>query len=474
MRPTAPKRGGAPGPSGCPGPGPIWRDEHGQATADHLGVLLIVSVVVAALFVSGAGATIADRAGVLICRIGGGQACTVADRAGKPLERCLVSRSQGTANLKLFVGVVEVGKDSILIREDFSDGTSRFTLIDSTELKGQLFAGARAKAGRFGLNAAAEAAAGGQLKGAQVFELPADKADEFQTSVAAAGGFDGLLRDAAAINDDIPLIGLPNPLGGLDDLALDVLGVDEDDPQVDPTEEYVDVSLIVDGIAGAGAGAGVFDAEVSATARGAAGAKVIHKGARAGELELYYSLKGELGGSLSAGLYGASLGGESSFVATLVLDGHGRPKTLRLVGAAGYTGALALGDSLEGKDAQQVHKTLETLSLSATAGDGQALQVGAELDLTDPLNRAAALRLLTPGAGGQAAAVPELLRRIERDAKLTVDFFTVAKDTADGEIKVGLGIGGGVGGGSVSEDKTATGSYVREPGGTFQERRCKR
>jgi hypothetical protein len=35
-------------------------------------------------------------------------------------------------------------------------------------------------------------------------------------------------------------------------------------------------------------------------------------------------------------------------------------------------------------------------------------------------------------------------------------------------------VGGGGGGSSSSEEQTATGSYVREPGGSFQERECAR
>ncbi len=451
-----------------------WRDERGQTATDYAGLLALAGVLIATLVAVG----IDDRVGSVVrtalCRITGGEDCGGTGTAGKPLERCLVSSSQDKANFKLFVGVVEVGKDSILIREDFSDGTSRFTLIDSTELKGELFAGAKAKVGKYGLNAAAEAAAGGRLQGAQVFEVPTDKADDFEESVEAAGSFEGLLRDAAAVNDEIPLIGIDNPLGGIDDFALDVLGVGEDDPEVDPTEEYVDVALIAKGEAKAGAGVGVVDAEVSATASEAAGAKVTHKGPNAGEVELYYQLEGELGGSLSAGLYGANLGGNTTFVATLVLDKDGRPKSLKLVGAAGYSGALDLGQNLEGKDASQVHDALSKLSLSATASEGRAVQVGAELDLSDPANRAVALRLLMPGAGNQVAAVPDLIRRLESDGTLSVDFFNVSKDDVEGEVKVGLGVGGGVGGGQHGEDKTATGSYVREPGGTFEERQCKR
>ena len=321
MRTTAPERPAVPGPSSSPGRRPAWREQRGQTASDYLGILLIVSFIVAALFASGVGTTIADRVEVLICQIGGGTNCEQAD-GNAALEPCLISSSEGKSNFKVFVGVVEIGKESVLIREDFSDGRSRFTLVDSSELKGELFAGAKAKIGKFGISAAAEAAAGGRLKGAQVFEVPTDKADEFEESVAAAGSFEGILRDAAELNDTLPF-GIPNPLGGFDDFALDVLGIDKDDPITDPTEEYIDVSAIIGANGTAGVGGGVADAEVAGMVEGAAGAKVIHEGKRAGEVELYYQLKGELGGSLSAGLYGVNLGGESTFVATMTL-GQGR------------------------------------------------------------------------------------------------------------------------------------------------------
>jgi len=448
-----------------------WRDERGQTAADSMGMLLLVALVIAALVATGLDQRIAAGMREAICRIAGGDNCAGTERADGDLEQCLVSSSEDSSNFKLFVGFVEVGKDSILIREDFSDGTTRFTLIDSTELKGELFAGVRAKAGKFGLSAAAQAAAGGQLQGAQVFEVPTDEAERFAESVAAAGGFDGLLRDVSELNDEIPILGWDNPFD-VDNWVLDRLGVDQDDPQVDPTEEYVDMSAIVEGDAGAGAGSGVFDAEVSAALEGAAGAKVIHAGERAGEVELYYSIEGEIGGTLTAGLLGPNVEGDASVVATLVLDDNGQPKTLKLTGTAGYTGALGLDQEIEGKDAAQVHELLEEASLSATAGEGSAIDVAAELDLTDPANRAVALRLLTPGA--QAAAVPDLLDRLARDGRLTLDLFNVSRDEAEGEIKVGLGVGGGGGGGQTSEDKTATGSYVLEPGETFEERECAR
>jgi hypothetical protein len=448
------------------------RDERGQVGAELMGLLGLVALVVAAIVAANLHATIAEGVRTAICQIAGGDDCTGVERADGELEPCLVSSSEQASNFKLFVGVVEVGKDSILLREDFSDGTTRFTLIDSTELKGELFAGVRAKAGKYGLSAAAQAAAGGKLQGAQVFEVPTDEAERFEESVAAAGGFDGLLRDYTELNDEIPFIGIPNPFGGFDDWMLDRLGVDEDDPQIDPTEEYIDASVLLEGDANAGAGIGDLDGEVAASAMAAGGAKVFHEGERSGEIELYYSLEGEVGGNLTAGLLGPNVEGEASVVATLVVGDDGQPKSLKLTGAAGYTGAFGVDQELEGLDASQIHKLLEEASLSGNVGEGSAIEASAELDLTDPANRDLALRLLTPGTG--LSAVPDMIDRINSDARLTLDLFNVSTDETEGEVKIGLGVGGGVGGGQTSEERSATGSYVREPGGTFQERECAR
>ena len=86
-----------------------------------MGILLIVSVIVTALFMAGTGTYIADRVEELICKIGGGPCAEV---AGENLEPCLLTSSEDKSSAKLFVGFVEVGKSSILIREDFSDGTT--------------------------------------------------------------------------------------------------------------------------------------------------------------------------------------------------------------------------------------------------------------------------------------------------------------------------------------------------------------
>ena len=82
--------------------------------------------------------------------------------------------------------------------------------------------------GKLGADLSAEALAGVGLAGGRVFEFDnQDDANAFQETVQAAGGFDGILRDLASYDDEIPLLGWDNPLGGVNDWALDQLGIDE-------------------------------------------------------------------------------------------------------------------------------------------------------------------------------------------------------------------------------------------------------
>jgi hypothetical protein len=110
------------------------------------------------------------------------------------------------------------------------------------------------------------------------------------------------------------------------------------------------------------------------------------------------------------------------------------------------------------------------VSLSSDAGEGQMLTAGAELDLTDPANREVALRLLNPRTLG--GAIPDLVERLQTDGRLTLDLFDLSREETEGGVKIGLGVGGGGDASQSSEEQTATGSFVREPGGTFQERIC--
>ena len=68
------------------------------------------------------------------------------------------------------------------------------------------------------------------------------------------------MRDLASYNDKIPFTGIDNPLGGVDDWALDQLGIDDNEDLPKPTETYYEGKAFLNCDAGAGAGIGVIDA----------------------------------------------------------------------------------------------------------------------------------------------------------------------------------------------------------------------
>src|SRR5215218_6886369 len=217
----------------------VHEDQRGMSSSDYAGILVVVSLVFLALFALDLDEKVAPAVEDAVCTILGGEHCGEEPVVQVP-EKCLIGKSTTSANANVLIAFVQIDKDSILIREDFSDGSSKFTIVDNTEAAGELFAGAKAKVGKLGADLSAEALAGVGLAGGRVFEFPdQDHADAFQESVQAAGGFDGILRDLASYDDRIPLVGWDNPLGGIDDWALDQLGVDDDEDLPNPTETYV-------------------------------------------------------------------------------------------------------------------------------------------------------------------------------------------------------------------------------------------
>ena len=101
----------------------------------------------------------------------------------------------------------------------------------------------------------------------------------------AAGGFDGIVRDLAGYDDEIPIIGVDNPLGGLNDGALDQLGIDDNGDLPEPNETYFEGKAFLDGTAGAGGGVGIVDADIKGLIKGAGVVKVKTSGENKGDVE---------------------------------------------------------------------------------------------------------------------------------------------------------------------------------------------
>jgi hypothetical protein len=440
------------------------------SSSDYAGILAVVALVFVALFALDLDDRVAPAVEDAVCQILGGEGCGEAPVAQVP-ERCLVGKSTTSANANVLIAFVQIDKDSILIREDYSDGSSRFTIVDNTAAAGELFAGAKAKVGKLGADLSAEALAGVGLAGGRVFEFddPED-ADAFQEAVQAAGGFDGILRDLASYNDEIPFVGWDNPLGGVDDWALDQLGVDDNEDLPDPTETYVEGKAFLNGSGDAGAGIGVVDGELRGLIEGSGLVRVVSSGANEGDVTFTVRLNADASGGLTVGALGGGVNGRLMFTAQITLDAQNgyRPDKLVLKGNAGYTGSLNLSAVLEGDDLQDISSALETVSLSASDGTGQGLEVSAELDLTDPENLDATLRALT----SQGRDVVPLVQALEQDAKLGFDTYDLETSETEGELKIGAGIGGGAGGKSSSEVQSDRTGLVRMPGGSFEPRLC--
>src|SRR5829696_4539105 len=447
------------------------RDQRGITSSDYAGILVVVSLVFLALFALNLDEKIAPAVKQSVCTILGVEHCGEEPVAQLP-EKCLVGQSTTSANANVLIAFVQIDKDSILIREDYSDGSSKFTIVDNTEAAGELFAGAKAKIGKLGADLSAEALAGVGLAGGRVFEFDnQDDADAFQDTVQAAGGFDGILRDLASYNDEIPLVGWDNPLGGIDDWALDQLGIDDNGDLPNPTETYMEGKAFLNGSGKAGAGLGIADGELKGLIEGAGVVKVTNSGENEGDVEFTVQLDADASGGLTVGTLGGGLNGQLGFTATISLDAQNgyKPDKLVLKGNTGYTGSLDSKLLLEARDLKDISSALETVSLSSSAGSGQGLEVSAELDLQDAGNLEATLRALT----SQGQDVLPLTLAIDRNGKLGFDTYDLQTSESEGEVKVGIGVGGGAGGSSSSETQSDRTGLVRLPGGAFEPRLCK-
>jgi len=447
------------------------RDQRGITSSDYAGILVVVSLVFLALFALNLDEKVAPAVEDAVCTILGGENCGEEPVVQVP-ERCLIGKTTTTANANVLIAVVQIDKDSILIREDYSDGSSKFTIIDNTEAAGELFAGAKAKVGKLGADLSAEALAGAGLAGGRIFEFSnQEDVDAFQDKVEAAGGFDGILRDLASYNDEIPIVGWDNPFGGVDDWALDQLGVDDNEDLPKPAETYIEGKAFLNGSGDAGAGIGVIDGELKALIESAGVVRVVSDGKNKGDVTFRVKLNGEASGGLTAGALGGNVKGTLAFTAQITLDAQNdyKPDKLVLKGNAGYTGSISAEALLEGDDLEDLGKTLEKVSLSASEGGGKGLEVSAELDLEDPQNLDATLQALA----SQGQNVVPLALALNDNGKLGFDTYNLETSETEGEVKVGVGIGGGAGGSSSSESQTDRTGLVRMPGGSFEPRLCR-
>ena len=420
-----------------------------------MGVLLLVAIVVSAIVLATPQLGIRDRLEELICQIGGGDCSERADT-----EPCVIATSGREAELNIQVLLVDLGQGGSYLREDRSDGTTVFTIADRATLEAAARIGARGRIGNVGIEASAEATAGGALEGAVQYTVPTEDAEELEDALRRQGSFGQILRDGAES-------GLAGPLvDGVNDFIFG-----EDEPELpEPSATFIDVSVIAGATGELGAEAGpVFGAELEAAIEGAGGGRRIMSGPNEGDIEVYIQLDASAAGSLSAATLGPGISGETSVVAILTLDGGTTPKELRLTGSAEYAGSINLGDELKGAELGDLARILEDASVGASEGSGQSIELGVTLDLTDSANRDAALGLLTGGGAG----VPEFIRRVDEDGTVTLQTADVESSDFEAGANVGLGVNAGADGSESSRDSETTSAAIRLPDGRgFVPREC--
>ncbi len=451
-------------------------DQTGQSAAEYMGAILIVAALLAAIAVTPIGEKLTTTLQAAICRVAG-QSCdepTTADEEAEPCPTRTTSRSatiSGDVTARIFGAEGETS--SLVIREDNSDGSGTFTVVDA----GSLGATASLTRARGGTALSAQAALGLGLKKGRSYKFSdPGEAKAFEEALRASGGYAGIARNGADISDGVadfvtPFFDPPDIANG----AQDLVGIPDDDEEVlaNSDSEYFDAQVYLSGKPGVeGSGSGL-DGELEAALRAARGGRLYTSGERAGQIELYYALEGEASGTLASQTLGGSLSGDAEGVATLTLDTNDglRPLELQVEASAGYEGDLQLGPSIDAADLPGLQAALDKAEIRATAGAGQKVTFRGTLDLTQQEDVNETLgRLLSPGPG-QISAVADLAERLGSDGTLELQTARTVSEGTEGSAS----LPGGILGVEAVDETTieeVQDMLVREPGGSFEEPAC--
>ena len=140
-----------------------------------------------------------------------------------------------------------------------------------------------------------------------------------------------------------------------------------------------------------------------------------------------------------------------------------------MVGTAGYTGSPLQASEMAGTADLAA---LEEATVTGREGTGRQVEFAAELDLSDSGNLRAALGVLRPDPVRRAGAVVDLDDRFAEDGRLTFQTYDTTASDDSAEVKVGLGVNAGLGGGETSDGQDLAGAFIREPGSNWLPRNC--
>jgi hypothetical protein len=459
--------------------------ELGQASVEYLGVLVAGAVLVLALVVvaPGIGSRIAEEIECAVAKITGGQC-----ERDRLVDTCPLGNSTRTDSFSAGVSlkVVSLGGEQsrVILKEEFADGSARYTVIDRTQLEvalGERGGGARFLGSQGSLTAGL--AAIGALEHADIYETEnAEQTAAIDEALSDPNFAENIIRSGGEVQDAIidspvdaacglgglfgvdcpdarPSDLVPNPSEMLADLVFG----GQDLPE--PTSEYVGGELGLQALANAisdrgglpGSPGSVDEVGLEGELKVAGGARVFTDGDREGETELYYLLEGSAQGELEDSFLGTLNGGARGQVtATVTIGADGRPKTLTLNATGTLTGEenLGGGELTSGGDISELLADRDSL-------EGKTYEVVAEVDLSDPSNLLQAGRLLSTSPSDQLSGANGLVDVLRDDAEIRVATYDTTIESTQSGIDV---VVANVGGSRTDQQNTLESLYVKPRG----------
>ncbi len=423
------------------------REEKGQTASDYMGMLVILAAVIGAIAATGIAGDISSSIRRAICVIAGQGGCDFQTASThEPKGPCLLAAANQKVSLNGNVDVrfvnVKLEGGVEYLRQKRSDGTVAVTLKLGTS--GSV--GPKIK-DMLGDALSADARVKGAQEGGVTFILPSDE---------AANHFADQLEETTKAIAAGPVV---SHFAGWD--------IDIDFPPVESAyyQTGPGASVSLDADAEVAYGSGEIDVQHAAGIR-----HNFTKGKPdSGDTTIYYNVAGSGSGTVGA-MIGLNAGGklEGSWQVAVTIGSNGEPKKLSLIGAGGYQTTEGLGGKF--KDLESAIRGVSAVNVEGNEGDGERIEVQADLDLTDPQLRDTAMSLLR----GPDPSSPNPVSRTDAAAALwdemvensTVNYRTY--DTSSSKVSAGLDLPGA--GGEVAyenKDQELTGAYYLEPGQGF-------
>jgi hypothetical protein len=415
-----------------------------------------VSLIVAALMLSGVSQSIANRTAELVCKIAG-SSCELPDPTdGKPpLFQCVTNSSQRGIAGAVKVFFIEIGGGVEAIKEIRADGSVKITIKGNAEA-GLEFGSPSAEVDAGGADAETpggevSVSANGEYGRAWVFDNQ-EEADEFVRLVE---------RKVVAILDPTPNMPFTD-----DDADIDL-------PDHDETTYAGGVEVSAEGSLG---GSG-FEGGLSGSVGVGATYNEDEDSPNYGDATYFFDIGGGVEGSTGGGaesIVNLGLGADASVRLAVTYDRDGRPKKAVVIGQLDVSGSGALTVEDKAKDLDDLIKGLTRVSAGTTSSAGGRAIFTADLDLRDPANLEAFNAFKDgrdPDTGESISrfdAGADLFDRFNEDATLNARFYAVENNDVSAGFDVGVF---GVEGEYTSEDATLIDAYYRPPDGLggFQE-----